>query len=149
MEPIADHDYLPPAPSGSAPVPSLFAWAQPQPVADHAQGQATAEALARQHRLEQELLATRAELAAMQQLLEEIPGIFERKFHERLRPILEDNGNLRRQLQQLQAAQEPGAQRQLPPAPQKQRFPGALRHAFSLPGFRRSDGRNGNAAEAA
>jgi hypothetical protein len=112
--------------------------------------QPSAEALAHQQRLQQELDEARAELAAMQALLEEIPQIFERKFQQRLQPILEDNANLRSQLQQLQGAPEPGRQPQLPPARRSPRIRKALRHAFGFPpSSRQQTGTNDDTAQAA
>ena len=137
MEPEARKDSLPPEPKWSSPTASVFAWADQHlaPSKDTSQlpGQPTAEALARNQRLQQELEAARAELAAMHELLEEIPQIFERKFQQRLQPILQDNANLRQQLMQLQGAPELGRQPQLPPARQTPRIRKALRHAFGLP----------------
>ena len=95
--------------------------------------QHSANSSAHPQQLEQELAAARAELVALHALLEDIPQIFERKFQQRLQPLLEDNANLRHQLQQLQGAPEPGRQPQLPPAPRQPRIRKALRHAFGLP----------------
>jgi len=70
----------------------------------------------RQEQLEQELQATRDQLEALQDLLNDLPEIFERKFQGRLQPILEqqhrllqDNASLRQQL----ALQPQEQQRQL------------------------------------
>ena len=60
----------------------------------------------------------------MQALLEDLPGLFEDKFRQRLQPMLDqqqrllsDNANLRRHLLQLQPGSDTGAQRLLlPPA---------------------------------
>ncbi|MFO7629501.1 MAG: hypothetical protein R6W06_08295 [Prochlorococcaceae cyanobacterium] len=66
---------------------------------------------ARIRALEEELASTRAELEQLQQLLAELPGIFERKFQQRLEPVLqqqhqllEENTGLREQMRQLPAA---------------------------------------------
>ena len=67
-----------------------------------------------------------------QTLLEQVPEIFEGKFRQRLQPLLDDNANLRRQLQQLQAAPEPGQTPMLLPAAQAPRQRRGLRHAFGL-----------------
>ena len=149
MEPEATKDSLPPEPKWSSPAASVFAWAQQHlPPAEEAP-QHSAEALAHQQRLEQELAAARAELAAMHELLEDIPQIFERKFQQRLQPILEDNASLRRQLQQLQGAPQPGRQLQLPPAKRTPRIRKALRHAFGLPPSRPQADGNDDLAQAA
>lgn len=72
--------------------------------------------------LEKELAACREELASMRALMDDLPRIFESKFENRLRPLLEQkqrllksNDDLREQLRQLQpgAASIAGA---LPPA---------------------------------
>lgn len=62
-------------------------------------------------RLEQELAAARDEAAALHDMLEDLPEIFERKFRQRLQVILEqqqlllaDNRQLREQLYALQPA---------------------------------------------
>ena len=113
----------------------------------------------RQEQLEQELQATRSELEALQELLNDLPEIFERKFQSRLQPILEqqqrllqDNTALRHQLLQLQP-QTQGQQPQLllpsmrpsvgqptqagaqaMPATQPGRVRSALRRIWSWPG---------------
>ena len=150
MEPEVRRDSLPPEPRWSSPTASVFAWAQQNLLPSEQAPQPSAEALAHQQRLKQELDEARAELAAMQALLEEIPQIFERKFQQRLQPILEDNANLRSQLQQLQGAPEPGRQPQLPPARRSPRIRKALRHAFGLPpSSRQQTGTNDDPAQAA
>ena len=151
MEPEANRDSLPPEPKWSSQAASVFAWAQQNlPAAEPERpAQPSAEALALQQRLQQELEEARAELAAMHELLEEIPQIFERKFQQRLRPILEDNANLRTQLQQLQGAPELGRQPQLPPARRQPRIRKALRHAFGLPSSGPKTSTNDDSAQAA
>ena len=81
----------------------------------------------RREMLEQELARTREELQAMQTLLEELPAVFEDKFRQRLQPLLEqqqrlleDNANLRQQLQLMPHPQHRPQMRQ------------ALLHAFGL-----------------
>jgi hypothetical protein len=73
-----------------------------------------------------ELLAeTRARIADMEKLLEELPGLFEAKFRQRLQPLLEQqqhllqsNAELRQQLRSLGApAGEREGQRRLLPLP--------------------------------
>ncbi|MEB3349227.1 MAG: hypothetical protein VKO00_04310 [Cyanobacteriota bacterium] len=73
--------------------------------------------------LERELSACRAEIAALHDLLDDLPGIFEAKFRQRLQPLLEhrdqllsDNQALRQQMLAQQAERDP--HRQLPEAPQ-------------------------------
>lgn len=149
MEPEARSDSLPPEPKWSSPAASVFAWAQQNLPAAEESSQRSAEALAHQQRLEQELAAARAELAAMHELLEDIPQIFERKFQQRLQPILAENSNLRHQLQQLQGGPELGRQLQLPPARRTPRIRKALRHAFGLPPSRQQTDENDDLAQAA
>lgn len=153
MEPEARRDSLPPEPKWSSPAASVFAWAQQNLSSEEEplqrSNQHPAEALAHQQRLQQELDEARAELAAMHELLEEIPQIFERKFQQRLQPILEDNANLRNQLQQLQGGPEPGRQLQLPPARRTPKIRKALRHAFGLPSSRPQAGTDDDRAQAA
>jgi len=79
----------------------------------------------REQQLEQQLSQVRAELAAMESLMEEVSEIFELKYQQRLQPILEENNNLRqqlnqlhRQLQQLQPRHQQAQQYQ--PQPPKQ-----------------------------
>ena len=59
------------------------------------------------------LAETRARIAAMEKLLDELPDLFESKFRQRLQPLLEqqqrlleDNAQLQRQLQ-AQAQRQP------------------------------------------
>lgn len=102
----------PPEPKWQSSVPSVFLWHQQQ---------------MRREMLEQELARTREELQAMQTLLEELPAVFEDKFRQRLQPLLEqqqrlleDNANLRQQLQLMPHPQHRPQMRQ------------ALLHAFGL-----------------
>lgn len=84
---------------------------------------------ARIRALEEELASTRAELEQLQQLLAELPGIFERKFQQRLEPVLqqqhqllEENTGLREQMRQL----PPAAPAPLVPAWATRSEPGLL-----------------------
>jgi len=70
---------------------------------------------------EQQLADARQRLADMEDLLRDLPEIFERKFQQRLQPLLErhdrlleDNQQLRQQMRQLTATN--AEMRQLPPA---------------------------------
>ncbi|MFM7651616.1 MAG: hypothetical protein ACKO5M_01620, partial [Vulcanococcus sp.] len=70
---------------------------------------------------EQQLSEARQRLAEMEGLLRDLPEIFERKFQQRLQPLLErhdrlleDNQQLRQQMRQLTATN--AEMRQLPPA---------------------------------
>ena len=70
------------------------------------------------------LAETRARIAAMEALLEELPALFEAKFKQRIAPLLEqqqqllqDNADLRQQLLLRQAPEPPRRRfRLLPPA---------------------------------
>ncbi len=94
----------------------FFSWAQPQlpAAAQHSLPSAATNLYVQQ--LEQELINAREEVASMRELIEVIPQIFEHKFQQRLRPILEDNANLTRQLLQLKAAAEQAPSAQVGPA---------------------------------
>ena len=70
---------------------------------------------------EQQLAEARLRLSEMEELLRDLPEIFERKFQQRLQPLLErqdrlleDNQHLRQQMRQLTATNV--EMRQLPPA---------------------------------
>jgi hypothetical protein len=70
---------------------------------------------------EQQLAEARLRLSEMEELLRDLPEIFERKFQQRLQPLLErqdrlleDNQHLRQQMRQLTATN--AEMRQLPPA---------------------------------
>lgn len=96
--------------------------AAPPPPPQSATGQAQADAL-RLAYTEQQLVDARQRLAEMEELLRDLPEIFERKFQQRLQPLverhdrlLEDNQQLRQQMRQLTAT--PAEMRQLPPAGQ-------------------------------
>ena len=122
MEP----DAIPPAPKWQPSVTSVFSWQQQQE---------------RQNELEQELAKTREELLAMQALLEDLPGLFEDKFQQRLQPMLDqqqrllsDNANLRQHLLQLQPGSDTGTQRLLLPQqePARPRLRQGILHAFGF-----------------
>ena len=81
----------------------------------------------------QALADTRARIAAIEALLDELPGIFEAKFRERLQPLLEQqqrllaaNADLRQQLLMLQGS-TPGRRRlRLLPLPGRRPAPDAI-----------------------
>lgn len=77
----------------------------------------------------------------MQALLEDLPGLFEDKFRQRLQPMLDqqqrlinDNDNLRQHLLQLQPGSDTGTQRLLLPQQERARprLRQALLHAFGF-----------------
>jgi hypothetical protein len=95
----------------------------------------------RKQSLEQQLAATREELAAMKQLIEELPEIFEHRFALRLEPLLahrdrlqSESEQLRHDLLQVQGQRLPLSLPVLPPAKHRQqpRLARALQHAFGL-----------------
>jgi hypothetical protein len=96
----------------------------------------------RQQSLEQQLASTREELAAMKQLIEELPEIFERRFALRLEPLLAHREQLHSETQQLRQdllqlqGQRPTLRLPLvqPPVERRRqpRLARALRHAFGL-----------------
>ena len=88
---------------------------------------------------EQQLAEARLRLSEMEELLRDLPEIFERKFQQRLQPLLErqdrlleDNQHLRQQMRQLTATNV--EMRQLPPAaPAATPAPAAPAEALQLP----------------
>ena len=126
MEPDLHQAPEPKWPSAAA---SVFVWAQQQ--LPPAPGPATAPAAAAQaswelQALTKELETAQAELHSLHELLEEIPEIFERKFEQRLQPLLAENQALRQQLRQFKPAD---------PAPRRPRLlspPRVIRQAFGL-----------------
>jgi hypothetical protein len=78
----------------------------------------------------QALADTRARIAAMEALLEELPGIFEAKFRERLQPLLDQqqlllsqNSDLRQQLLLLQSSAPSKRRLRLLPLPGRRAEP--------------------------
>jgi hypothetical protein len=61
----------------------------------------SALALARQQRLELELDAARSEVTALHEMLEDLPQIFENKFRQRLRNVMEEQQRLLQENQRL------------------------------------------------
>ncbi len=108
----------PPPPPQSAPATggSLSPWQQTIGAQQAWQQQLWQQQLWQQQMLERELASTRAELEAMQELLQELPEIFERKFQQRLKPLLDhqqrllsENEGLRSQMRLLRPAADPPA----------------------------------------
>lgn len=121
MEPDLHQAPEPKWPSAAA---SVFVWAQQQ--LPPAPGRAAAQASWELQALTKELETAQAELHSLHQLLEEIPEIFERKFEQRLQPLLAENQALRQQLRQLKPAD---------PAPRRPPLlspPRVIRQAFGL-----------------
>jgi hypothetical protein len=87
--------------------------------------------------VERELATALAEITSLNELLEDIPEIFERKFQQRLQPLLAENQALRHQVLQLQSSPTDfRAAELLPPVKsgrgQRPRFGQVIRHAFGL-----------------
>ena len=127
MEPDLHQAPEPKWPSAAA---SVFVWAQqqlpPAPGPSATEAKAAAAASWELQALTKELENAQAELHSLQELLEEIPEIFERKFEQRLQPLLAENQALRQQLRQLKPAD---------PAPRRPRLlspPRVIRQAFGL-----------------
>jgi hypothetical protein len=107
-----ERDVTPPVPKWQPSVTSVFLWHQQQE---------------RHSELEWELAKTREELQAMQDLLEDLPKLFEDKFRQRLQQLLEQQQRLLRENAMLR-------QHLLMPQ-QEQSRPGrrqALLHAFGF-----------------
>ena len=107
-----ESDLTPPIPKWQPSVTSAFLWHQHQE---------------RQSELERELAKTREELQAMQDLLADLPKLFEDKFRQRLQQLLEqqqrllrDNAMLRQHLLMPEQEQSRPRRRQ------------ALLHAFGF-----------------
>jgi hypothetical protein len=87
--------------------------------------------------MERELASALAELTSLNALLEDIPEIFERKFQQRLQPLLAENQALRHQVRHLQTSRSDfRAAELLPPvnprSGKRSRFGQVIRHAFGL-----------------
>ena len=78
---------------------SVFVWAK-----DQLTPAAEAPNFRELRALERELATALAEITSLNELLEDIPEIFERKFQQRLQPLLAENQALRHQVLQLQAS---------------------------------------------
>jgi hypothetical protein len=80
------------------------------------------------HTCQQDLKQARLQLVDLEELIRDLPQIFERKFHQRLQPLLDqqqllaqDNHALREQARRLLPPAPPPP----PPAPEEQQGPGA------------------------
>jgi len=87
--------------------------------------------------VERELATALAEITSLNELLEDIPEIFERKFQQRLQPLLAENQALRHQVLQLQSSPTDFRAAELLPSVQsgrgqRPRFGQVIRHAFGL-----------------
>jgi hypothetical protein len=129
MEPDQHHVPEPKWPSAAA---SVFVWAKNQ--------RTPAPEAPNPHELravERELATALAELTSLNELLEDIPEIFERKFQQRLEPLLAENQALRHQVLQLQTSHNDYRAAELLPqvkaSPRdRPQFGQVIRHAFGL-----------------
>jgi hypothetical protein len=123
---------LVPEPKWSSAAASVFVWATDQRTPrDEAASDRELRAV------ERELATALAELASLNDLLEDIPEIFERKFQQRLQPLLAENQSLRHQVLQLEASRSERANPDLlPPAQpsrgERPRLGQVIRLAFGL-----------------
>ena len=88
-----------PEPKWPSAAASVFVWAK-----DQLTPAAEAPNFRELRALERELATALAEITSLNELLEDIPEIFERKFQQRLQPLLAENHALRHQVLQLQAS---------------------------------------------
>ena len=88
-----------PEPKWPSAAASVFVWAK-----DQLTPAAEAPNFSELRALERELATALAEITSLNELLEDIPEIFERKFQQRLQPLLAENQALRHQVLQLQAS---------------------------------------------
>ena len=121
-----------PEPKWSSAAASVFIWAQEQ----H-KSAAAAPSDRELRAVERELATAHAELTRLHELLEDIPEIFERKFQQRLQPLLAENHALRHQVLQLETSRSNLRQAELLPQAQPRRrerpgFGKVIRHAFGL-----------------
>ena len=121
-----------PEPKWPSAAASVFVWAK-----DQLTPTAEAPNFRELRAVERELAKALAEITCLNELLEDIPEIFERKFQQRLQPLLAENQALRHQVLQRQTSPtESRAAELLPPIKpnrgQRPRFGQVIRHAFGL-----------------
>ena len=88
-----------PEPKWPSAAASVFVWAK-----DQLTPTAEAPNFRELRAVERELATALAEITSLNELLEDIPEIFERKFQQRLQPLLAENQALRHQVLQLQSS---------------------------------------------
>ena len=125
-----------PEPKWPSAAASVFVWAKDQ-LTPAAEAPPEAPSPRELRAVERELATALAEITSLNELLEDIPEIFERKFQQRLLPLLAENQALRHQVLQLQSSPtEFRAAELLPPVRpsrgQRPRFVQVIRHAFGL-----------------
>jgi hypothetical protein len=125
-----------PEPKWPSAAASVFVWAKDQ-LTPAAEAPPEAPSPRELRAVERELATALAEITSLNELLEDIPEIFERKFQQRLLPLLAENQALRHQVLQLQSSSTGfRAAELLPPVRpsrgQRPRFGQVIRHAFGL-----------------
>lgn len=121
-----------PEPKWPSAAASVFVWAK-----DQLNPAAEAPNFRELRAVERELETALAEITSLNALLEDIPEIFERKFQQRLQPLLTENQALRHQVLQLQSSPtNVKAAELLPPVKpsraERPRLSQVIRHAFGL-----------------
>jgi len=125
-----------PEPKWPSAAASVFVWAKDQ-LTPAAEAPPEAPSPRELRAVERELATALAELTSLNELLEDIPEIFERKFQQRLQPLLAENQALRHQVLQLQSSPtNVKAAELLPPVKpsraERPRLSQVIRHAFGL-----------------
>jgi hypothetical protein len=125
-----------PEPKWPSAAASVFVWAKDQ-LTPAAEAPPEAPNLRELRAVERELATALAEITSLNELLEDIPEIFERKFQQRLQPLLTENQALRHQVLELKTSPTHfRAAELLPPVKpshgQRPRFGQVIRHAFGL-----------------
>jgi hypothetical protein len=125
-----------PEPKWPSAAASVFVWAKDQ-LTPAPEALPESPSFRELRAVERELATALAEITSLNELLEDIPDIFERKFQQRLQPLLAENQALRHQVLQLQSSPTDfKAAELLPPVKpdrgQRPRFGQVIRHAFGL-----------------
>ena len=125
-----------PEPKWPSAAASVFVWAKDQ-LNPAAEAPPEAPNFRELRAVERELETALAEITSLNALLEDIPEIFERKFLQRLQPLLTENQALRHQVRQLQSSPtNVKAAELLPPVKpsraDRPRLSQVIRHAFGL-----------------
>ena len=125
-----------PEPKWPSAAASVFVWAKDQ-LTPAPEAPPEAPSPRELRAVERELATALAEITSLNELLEDIPEIFERKFQQRLQPLLAENQALRHQVLQLQSSSTGFRTAELlPPVRQSRgqrpRFGQVIRHAFGL-----------------
>ena len=125
-----------PEPKWPSAAASVFVWAKDQ-LSPAPEAPPEAPNFRELRAVERELATALAEITILNELLEDIPEIFERKFQQRLQPLLAENQALRHQVLQLQSSPTNlKAAELLPPVKpsraERPRLSQVIRHALGL-----------------